>query len=213
MIIRLFISILIFTLATNSDLMANSTSPPATNDRISVDATLKKDPASKLQIGKFVAELEMTTLDEIRAFLGAGSIEHSGDAASSRFWLCYSLPGQRVWFISHGEMGGSKHVLTQVQVISTKGKEGENVNCPILSDGSYTIKFDFGWIGTTKASLINFLGQPSGEVGNTLMFLYQDKKKETRNGEEIDWDVLGYVEVIIENNKILSINASHVTAN
>ena len=45
------------------------------------------------------------------------------------------------------------------------------------------------------------------------MFLYQDKKKETRNGEEIDWDVLGYVEVIIENNKILSINASHVTAN
>jgi hypothetical protein len=193
--------------------MDESTSPPATNDIISIDATLKVDPVRKIQIGKFIAGFESTTLDEIRKFLGTGSIDHSGDAGSSQYWLCYSLPGQRVWFISHGEMGGSTHVLTQVRVISTDPKKVENKSCPTLPPEVKPIQFDFGWIGTTKESLIDSLGQPSGIDGNALIYYYQGKKTATYSGVHADWDVLGYVKVIFENNKIISIYASHITSN
>jgi hypothetical protein len=196
--------ILILTLATLSNAMDKSTSPPATDDNISVDATLKEDPVQKIQIGKFIAVFEDTTLAEIRNFLGAGSINHSGDAGSSQYWLCYSLKGQRVWFISDGEMGGSDHVLTQVHVISTGEKNVKNKSCPPLPPEVKPIQFDFGWIGTTKESLINSLGQPSGVDGNALIYFY--------HGKDADGDVLGYVEVKFKNNKIISIYASHVTS-
>jgi len=213
MIIRLFIAILTLTLAIPSNATDEPTSPPATNDINPVHATLKEDPAQKIQIGKFIAGFESTTLDEIRKFLGTGLIDHSGDAASSQYWLCYSLLGQRVWFISHGEMGGSNHVLTQVHVISTGEKKVENKSCPTLPPEAIAVQFDFGWIGTTKESLIDSLGQPSGTDGNALIYFYHGKKTATYTGIHADWDVLGYVKVILENNRIVSIYASHVTSN
>jgi len=212
MIIKVLISTLILTLPIINKAIDKSTSPPATDDIISVDATLREDPAQKIQLGKFTVEFENTTLDEIRKIFGSGSIDHSGDAASSQYWLCYSLPNQRIWFISHGEMGGPDHALTQLHVISMDEKNIVNNNCPLLPIKFKPIQFDFGWIGTTQETLINCLGQPSGIEGNTLIYFYHGKKTAKYRGEDVDWNVLGYVEVIIENNKIVSIYVSHVTS-
>jgi hypothetical protein len=183
-------------------------SPPRVSHEIRVPATLKKDPVQKINVGKFAAEFEKTTLDEIRSVLGAGTIEHAGEAGESQYWLCYSLPGQRIWFISHGEMGGEEHVLTQVHVISTGKILDSDATIPQIPMRFQPVTFDFGWIGEDKESIIKKLGQPSGIQNNYLIYFYVKELKRPLEG----CSIMGCVELGIKNNKINSIIASHISS-
>ncbi|MBI4831497.1 MAG: hypothetical protein HY801_08075 [Candidatus Lindowbacteria bacterium] len=187
--------------------------PPPTNEAITVPATLKSDPVQRIRLGGFVAEFEKTTLGEIRDALGCGSIEHAGDAGESQYWLCYSVPGQRVWFISHGEMGGDEHALTQVQAISTSSHSDADAACPVIPKGFQPVSFWFGWIGKDKNAVLRALGPPSGMRGETLIYFYEGKKPGVYDGEAMESDVMGYIEMEISHDKVTSIFASHVTSN
>jgi len=156
--------------------LGNPASPPFTHERITVPATLKVDPIQKIHIGNFEAEFEKTTLKEIRDTLDVGSIQHAGDAGESQHWLCYTLGDQRIWFISHGEMGGSDHVLTQVQATITSSTSQAAISCPKMSSSLKSISFDFGWLGTTQKSFLEALGTPSGRKDSRLMYYYAGKK-------------------------------------
>jgi hypothetical protein len=122
--IRLLILTLLFALCNNA--LSESRNPPPIREHSDVPATLKIDPVQKIRIGNFVAEFEKTTLAEIRNAHDSGSIEHSGDAGGGQYWLCYSKPGQRIWFISPDEMGGPKH------------SEAHPLNVPIIFGGRHT---------------------------------------------------------------------------
>jgi hypothetical protein len=185
--------------------------PPPTDEKIKVSATLKVDPVQEIQIGSMSAIFEKTTLGEILKTVGVGSIEHAGDAGGSQYWLCYSLPNQRVWFISHGEMGGSDHALTQVQAISTKSSS-ESKTCPTLPSRLQSISMKFGWIGSTKDQLLKALGQPSGKQDGGYTFYYSGKEPGEYEGKKMEWDVIGYIEVKTEKDVVSSIFASHVTS-
>ena len=207
---RLILFLFMLFLAFSNTAFSESLSPPSTHGMITVPATLKADPVQSIRIGSFIAEFEKTTLGEIRDTLGLGSIQHSGDAAESQYWLCYSLPNQRVWLISHGEMGGSDHALTQVQSISTSSPG--NASCPQIPKHFQTISLNFGWIGTTKVSLLKALGPPSGIENGHLIYYYSGKKSGIYQGQSVEWDVIGYVEAVIIDNKVSSLYASHVTS-
>jgi hypothetical protein len=192
--------------------VAESTEPPLrTDEAITVSATLTVDPAQKIQIGAITAKFEKTTLGEILNTVGAGAIEHAGDAGGSQYWLCYSLPNQRVWLISHGEMGGSDHALTQVQAISLNSISKDKT-CPELPRRFHSISMNFGWLGSTKDQFLKALGQPSGKIDGRYIYYYSGKKPGVYDGEKMEWDVTGYIEVTSVNNIVSSIFASHVTS-
>lgn len=186
--------------------------PKTTSDSITVPATMEKDPVRQIRIGQFVAKFEETTLGEINKIIGKGTICHHGDASGSIYWLCYSLPKQRIWFISHDEMGGSNHVLTQVSAMSYNSTFVESSSCPSLPKNSQPIGFDFGWLGAEKQTIIKSLGQPSGTTENSLSFYYSGKQPASYQGKIVDFDVIGYLEMNLVNDKVVSIRASHVTS-
>lgn len=186
--------------------------PPPTNERITVSATLKVDPIQEIRIGSFKAQFEKTTLGEILDALGIGSIQHAGDAGGSQYWICYSSPNQRIWLISHGEMGGSDHALTQVQAISTRSTSPGNAACPQIPIRFQSVSMNFGWIGTSQEKFLKAPGQPSGKQDGLFIYYYAGKKLGMYDGQSMEWDVTSYVEVVISDNKVSSIFASHVTS-
>jgi len=186
--------------------------PPVVGDEITAPATLENDPVQQIYLGGFVAKFEEKTLGEILAAVGHGSIEHAGDASESQYWLCYSLPYQRLWLISHGEMGGVDHTLSAVSAQSINSGNVENSMCPTLPTAFQPVSFDFGWLGTDKEKVIQSLGQPSATEDNRIMFFYEGKQPGPYQGQTVDWDVLGYVEMVLEDGKVTFINASHVTS-
>ena len=202
---------LIFLIALLNNAFGGSSVPPPTSHIISVPATLKKDPAQKVRLGNFFINFETTTLSEISSAIHSGSIDHSGEAGSSQYWLCYSLPRQRIWFISNGEMGGREHALTQIHVISGTDFQG-NASCPLLPKSFQPASFDFGWIGTDQGHLLDTLGPPSGKQGANHIYYYKGKKPAKIDSKVVEWDVVGYVEAKIVNGKIASLYVSHVTS-
>lgn len=213
MTIRLFT--LTFLLALCSNAFSESAVQPPVIPMIKVPATVKTDPVQKIHIGGFEAEFEKTTLKEIRDALGSGSsgsIEHSGEAGDSQYWLCYALQNQRFWLISNGEMGGPEHALTQVHAVTTSSNTQVNASCPPVPKRFQKISFSFGWIGTDKKSLVKALGQPSGIQGDRLIYSYEGKKPGENEGQTVEWDVVGYIELKIAHDKVTSLYASHVTS-
>src|SRR5258705_10574077 len=81
--------------------------PKWEHEAITVSATVTNDLVREVRLGKYVARFEETSLHEIQGKIGAGSLEQDGDGAAAITWLCYSLPGQLVWFVST-EMDGAE---------------------------------------------------------------------------------------------------------
>ncbi len=186
-----------------------STYPPRTSEIITVPATLEIDPIQEIRIGSFKVGFEKTTLGEILNAVGVGSIQHAGDAGGYQEWLCYSLPSQQIWLIS-SEMGGGR--LTQVQAILTRSPSQGKAACPEIPARFQSISMNFGWLGTTQENLFKALGQPSGRKDGRLMYFYAGKKPGLYGGQSVEWDVTSYVEVVIVDNKVSSLYASHVTS-
>ncbi len=205
--------ILVFILMLSNTVFSGPMDPPLSREIITAPATLKVDPVKNISLGSFVAEFEKTTLNDIRNTLGSSLIHHNGDTAESQYWLCYSLPSQRVWFISDGEMGGSDHALTQVKAVPINSTSKKNVLCPQIPTQFQSVSLSFGWIGTTRDLLMKTLGQPSGIEDGHLIYYYAGKKKDSSNGRNVEWDIIGYVEAVIVDNKISSLEVSHVTSN
>lgn len=210
--VKFLILQLIFLLALCSKSFCETVPPPPQVHEIIVPATLSSDPVKGIRLGKFLVEFEATTLKQIRDTIGYGAIAHLGDAGGSQYWLCYSQPGQFIWFISHGEMGGLDHVLTQVIAVATNSDSRTGPQCPVIPSHAQPILSSFGWVGISKKDLFELLGQPSGIQNNRLMYYYSGKKPGTYKGVNMKWDVTAYIEFEILNNKVISVSASHITS-
>ena len=186
--------------------------PPHREGRITVPPTLKTDPIHEITIGNFKAKFEETTLSEILKAVGVGTIQYNRDDGVGQYWLCYSLPHQRVWFISNELMSGSEYELTQVQAVSIKPTSIVNASCPQIPPRFQTISMNFGWIGSSQETLVKVLGQPSGKNDGHFQYLYEGNESGMYQGQKVEFDVLGFIDATIVNNKISSVYVSHVTS-
>ena len=192
--------------------------PPKWEDEaITVSPTVTRDLVREFRLGAYAAQFEKTSLHEIQEKMGAGSLEQAGDAADSIRWLCYSLPGQRVWLVST-EMGGSDAALMEVFVDSLSPSTPVEPTCPTLPSTLRPPSLQFGWIGSPISTIRKSFGEPSGVRGDWLLYLFAGKEAGPYQGPgdtvpvTVDWDVSAYVEVKIREGKVVSIRASHVTS-
>ena len=195
------VAIVVFSLGSN--VCAESADQPS-----NASVARPVDPVQEIRLGRFVATFEATTLGEIRDALGVGSVEHTGDAGESLYWLCYSLPGQQIQLKSHGEMGGPENRLSGVSATLVNAFR-ENDQCPMIPGQFQPVSFNFGWIGVSQNDLIKALGRPSEIDGNRLIFQYERDIYEKR---VVIGSSSGRVEGTAVDGKIISLEAWHVTS-
>ena len=139
--------------------------PPAPFDAITWAATRSQAPVTALRMGGVVVRFEATTLDEVRKAVGTGTIAHAGDAGESLYWLCYThragTRSERVWLVSHGEMGRSTHAVTHISAARAP-TGGATADCPALPPRMTPLALDRGlWLGTSEQAATAALGAPS----------------------------------------------------
>jgi len=140
-------------------------SPPRFPLADAAPPTVKSAPSSKLLLGPVTVTFNKTTLSQAISQIGVGRIEHQGDAGESSYWICYSVNGptrkERVWLLSHGEMGGPDHTIHGVaaQVVSSSAPDP---SCPELPPNRRSLRLDSGiWLGAMSSEVRKRFGEPS----------------------------------------------------
>lgn len=181
-----------------------------------VPDTVSRDHVLQVRLGKHVAKYEKTTLDEIRAWAGAGIPEGDGDASTARSWLCYSFPGQMVWFVST-EMGGLTRFM-ELYGEAVSESDPRFKQCPSLPESLRPIEFDFGWVGSSEAAFRKVLGPPSRVHGEWSQYSYAGKERGpyrdlgSGKSKTVEYDVGAFIEARFQNGKAVAVRASHVTS-
>lgn len=175
--------------------------PPSWPDQAMGPAVNADLPAS-VRLGGMTINFEATHLSEVAAALG-GMIEHAGDAAGSRYWLCYSIAtGGQVWVISGGEMGGDEHRVTSMvldrQIVDPNCQDAGNLSVTLMDGVS---------IGDTVADLMKRLGSPSSQNLNETAY-----HTEARFGDDGRCTTNRYLDAIAENGLIVRITAGQITS-
>lgn len=199
--------------------LAQPVPPPRMQDDLGVPS-LRVRPATRLSLGKFVAYFEETTLAKVRNWVGAGTIAHQGDAGDSMYWLCYTAAGadppQRLWVMSHGEMGGPDHDVSGVAVEEIPRATSANTGCPALPPASMPVSLDRGfWLGATPEVLSLKLGKPSRVREDWLDFVYEGKvsgKDPFGSGETVDFSELSSLSARVVSGRVVALHAWKVTA-
>jgi hypothetical protein len=191
--------------------------PRVRSEAIRVEANATRDFLGEVRLGSNALVFEETTLEQIRAMVGSGEVSRAGDASESQTWLCYSRPEELVWFAS-GEMGGSERLLA-VSAERVVADDPRLRRCPAIPKNLEPVTSSFGWIGTTEEELRERLGEPSTAGDGRLVFYYVGKKKgrygspDDVRAQIVEFDVSAYLEVVIGNGKVISLQASHVMSN
>ncbi|MEN0652884.1 MULTISPECIES: hypothetical protein [Hyphobacterium] len=160
-------------------------------------------PPATAMLGEFEITFETTTLAEVAAFAG-GDVAHAGDAAASQYWLCYTLPESRVWVISNGEMGGTNHVVTGVAVVSDpSGAEFDG--CPAAEFESLTVS-GVG-LGSDAAALEAAFGPVAAQTDRGSVYFSMVP------AAMADFTIVFAAGAQFENDTVLTLQVSHITAN
>lgn len=128
-------------------------------------STMKRIPSTGIRMGSLYVRFEQTALDDVRRAASVGDLAHQGDAGKSTYWLCYTVVGnsdaERIWLISDGEMGGSRHNVTGVSATRLPGGVA-TVDCPALPDNLKPFSLDSDlWLGASKEIATSKLGRSS----------------------------------------------------
>jgi hypothetical protein len=177
-------------------------------------ATLGKPPTTGLQMGALSVVFEKTTLAMVLAAAGGGTIAHQGDASKSSFWLCFAVAkaghGERIWFNSRGEMGGSNHLVTSVDA-EIVGSEGPTADCPALPSSLVPLAFrGFLWLGSKEINATRIFGSPSHGKGEWRAYEYQGVvagKCEPRG-----FDVMNWFDFAVRDGSLVAIHAGQLTS-
>jgi len=199
--------------------LAQAVPPPPFQDEYR-NPSLRFRPATRLSLGKFVAYFEKTKLAQVRKAVGRGTIAHQGDAGDSMYWLCYAAasaePPQRLWVMSHGEMGGPEMEIGGVMAEEVPPTATVNSGCPALPSTSMPLSVDRGiWLGTTQQTLLSKLGRPSAVRGDWLDFLHEGKlrgKDPFGSSETVDFSEQSSLSVRLVSGRIVALQAWKVTA-
>src|SRR4029078_5442972 len=95
-----------------------------------VPPTVVKRLATRFSLGAFAGRFEETPLGAVRKAVGAGTIQHQGDACGSIYWLCYRRAQHRLW-LSSGELGGPDHRVIEIVEELTEKDTETSTDCPI----------------------------------------------------------------------------------
>jgi hypothetical protein len=176
-------------------------------------ASMKKEPTKGITLGTFRVTFETTTLSDVKKAASAGAIAHTGDAGGSIYWLCYTTPHRdavdRVWIISHGEMGGPEGRVTAFA--GSRIDHGKaTADCPLLpvkmQPGSLDVNV---WLGASDAELQRHLGPPSHNGGAWKAYNFQTKVPGDCEG---GYDMLNWLFVKSARGQVTSIYAGEVTS-
>jgi hypothetical protein len=206
-----------------SCMAAQTLEPPTRPDEVRGEGTLRMQPAVGLRMGQLFVRFESTGLSDVLKSAGRGTIGHHGDAGGSEYFLCFTQTSNRrsfrVWVISHGEMGGSDHAVTEVFAQRVESADAASDGCPPLPSRLRPIALDRGiWLGTTRNELLKKLGQPSASHDDWLMFNFLGTAPGTYLSSEgsaqkvVDWDITNILEARLKDGRIDAIWASRVTS-
>jgi hypothetical protein len=135
-------------------------------------------PSDGIALGSYTVAFEKTSLADVIKATGAGLIRHAGDAGGSQYWLCYTVPSNpasTLWVISHGEMGGSDHVVTSLAwMVRTNG--ASPAECPSLASQMLPISLSNGLkLGDSADVVTRILGAPQAKRNGWVSFAYKGK--------------------------------------
>jgi hypothetical protein len=187
--------------------------PPAPFKDASGEASAAEgNPTTHIRLGAFKVAWEATQLAEVSAAIGAGSIQHQGDAGESIYWLCYTIAGrraQRIWLIADGEMGGPEHLVTNFAADESGDGEASR-DCPGLPKKFLPVTLDHGiWIGADENSVSKAIHTVPHAEGPLRSIEYQSKVPGNCEGgvDQINW-----LDYRIDHGRVTVIWAGQVTS-
>lgn len=193
---------------------AETLPPVAPFDAITWKATMKRKPSTGLQMGEFRVRFERTTLDDVRRAASLGEIAHRGDAGESAYWLCYTSAGatqtERVWIISHGEMGGSEHHITNISAeLMPNGIA--TADCPALPNRLQPLSLDNRlWLGASEGAALAKLGAASYKKDAWQSYDFQGKVP--GKCEDGSFDLSVWLLLHFQNGRVNSLQVGQVTS-
>jgi hypothetical protein len=163
-------------------------------------------------LGGTIVRIEVTSLRQVLASIGAGKVMHKGDASESVHWLCYSfeMPGAhaRIW-LSSGELNGGRYI-DGIQMVMTETSQEGGASCPEISLGGKSPVFDNGLsLGASEEKLRQVLGRPSKEWGNWRS--YASDTQAVKDGET--WFTNSIFAVRIEGGLVSEVFVTQSTSN
>jgi len=191
------------------------TPPPHTPfDAITWKATMKRKPSTGAKMGSFSVRFEKTTLDDVRKAASAGTISHHGDANESIYWLCYTnvtpIQTEKIWIISHGEMGGPEHFVTNISA-ELLANERATADCPALPEKLKPMVLDSHlWLNASASGVRAKLGNPSYQKGPWRSFDYQGKLRGDCEGG--GFDVVNWLLLRFEKGRVNSLYVGQITS-
>jgi hypothetical protein len=191
------------------------TPPPATPfDAMTWKATLERKPSTTLRMGTLRVRLEQTTLDDVRRAASAGKVAHRGDAGDSIYWLCYTgatrEPAERIWIVSHGEMGGSAHYVTDISAEAISNGHA-TADCPALPKRLGAVSLaNHLWLGASERAATMRLGTPSYQNGAWRSYDFAGKVGGHCPGG--DFDLSALVMLHVQNGRVNSLWVSQTTS-
>lgn len=163
-------------------------------------------------MGSFGVEFEKTTLDDIRRSAHVGDIAHQGDAGESHYWICYTnltaTHVEKIWIISHGEMGGPEHHVTNVSAtLSPDGAASKD--CPALPASMKQVSLDKGlWLNASVKHAHAKVGPPSHIQGHWRSYDFQGKVPGDCGSEGLD--LTSWLLLYFDNGHVTSLQVGQV---
>ena len=205
---RAFLFLLLLLVAIPAENCAAQTPPPPTDEYAleRVPPTVVKRLATRFSLGAFAGRFEKTTLGAVREAVGAGTIQHQGDAGGSLYWLCYRRGQHRLW-LSSGEIGGPDHLVTEIVEELAGNDTGTPADCAVLPEKFAPLVLDGKLhLGMSRSEVVKALGRPSKSEAAQMMYYHAGK---LANGfDETAWFILRFGE-----DKLVSMRGGKTTTN
>ncbi|MDF2120110.1 hypothetical protein PY365_31570 [Roseiarcaceae bacterium H3SJ34-1] len=168
--------------------------------------TVAKRLATRFSLGAFAGRFEETPLGAVRKAVGAGSVQHQGDAAGSLHWLCYRRGQNRLW-VTSGEMGGADHRVTEIVAELTDKDTGTSADCAVLPKKFAPLVFDGKLhLGLSRSEVVKALGPPS--KSDAARTVYSHQGKVAGGFDETAWFILQ-----LREEKLVSMRGGKATTN
>ena len=192
----------------------NAEAPPSLPfESMDWPASMKEEPTKGIALGTFQVTFETTTLTDVRKAASAGTIAHTGDAGGSIYWLCYTIPhghaADRIWIISHGEMGGPEGRVTSFAA-SRIDNAKVTTDCPPLPNAMQPAPLEIHvWLGAADAEVQRRLGSPSHHARGWKAYNFRAKVPGDCEG---GYDLLNWLFIKSVRGQVATIYAGQVSS-